>query len=126
MYTNKQYQIISITGKRSHISRIALAFHDCGFKTKISDKSVSYDFNADDFATVIVAVLGAGGINAIINNIIQHYKKHVKIKIENEQISELEIEGSMKEAELENLIKEIKDVFKNNSDPMKKSKLTKK
>lgn len=115
MEIKKQFQIISITGKYDQINKIREIFHDCGFKTKFVDESVAYNFNVNDITTIIVAILGAGGINAIISNIIQHYRNHIKIKVENGKISELEIESSMKETELENFIKEIKQTFEDNT-----------
>lgn len=111
---SNKFQIISISGQSDQIIQINDALKECGFKTKFNSFPISYNFNIDNISTIIVTLIGTGGINAILSNIIQHYKKNIKVKIENGKISELEIESSMKKTELENLIKEIKQAFENN------------
>jgi len=109
---SQEYQIIAITGKHEYNINLQAAFVECGFKTNFANQQVGYNFNLNDISTLIVAIIGAGGINAIIASIIQLHKKSIKVKTENGKITDLEIESCMSAEELSKLINEIHKAFK--------------
>ena len=70
-----------------------------------------YRFSLNDISTIIVAILGAGGINAIITSIVQHHKKTIKVKAKEGVITDIEIDSYMSKEELTELIGEIRSSF---------------
>ena len=111
---DQEYQVISIVATSEQNQAIYEAFSSCGIVAQFVSEQPGYHFSTEDVTTLIVAILGGGGVSALISAIVQHYKTKIITKFENGRITELEIDRKIKKDDLVDLVRKIKETFGNN------------
>lgn len=107
-----EYQIITIIATSEQNEALAEAFSSCGFSVNYTADKTGYAFDLGSMSTIIVAIVGAGGLGAIIKSVVDAFKTNFELKLDADgNISEIKIKSRMQPEELLRFITEIKNRF---------------
>lgn len=111
---NQEYQLLTLTATQEQSQALAEAFRSCGFLVNYIDDNPGYAFDPNSVSTIIVAIVGAGGIGALIKSVVDIYRTKLDIKLgEDGKISEIKINSAMNSEDLLHFIEDIKMIFGN-------------
>lgn len=110
---NKEYQLITITATNEQNKELAEAFSSCGFMVNYAGEGLGYAFDPNSISTIIVAVVGTGGVGLIIKSIVDLFKTKLDVTFDdNGDVKEIKISSHMQPDELVAFIDCIKRRFR--------------
>ena len=109
---SKEYQLLSITATNEQNKEIAEAFSSCGFMVNYVGDEPGYAFDPSSMSTILVAILGTGGVGVIIKTIVDLFKTKLEVKFDNNgNVTEIKINSCMQSDELIDFVDCIKRKF---------------
>lgn len=105
---NKECIVFSIKGSYEQTQKISNSINLPNCRVTFADVSLGNNLNLNDISTLIVAIVGAGGISTILTSYIQSKKSSIKVKISDEKITDIELDSSMSPKEIQELIEVVK------------------